>query len=438
MGPLVIGLRITISSTCAKAREIDVGGAEVVKSVSGRSLSIGRSAPAPIVSGSNACWIKELSGELEAAGKLLGRMECGRDAEKWLVSIGTCAIWKGMLALSARSLVNESNEHDTQGSNSPVITSSKGIFKATPKRSPSPPRAIDPTSSPSPTLAILYLETDAHNHVHSSAYDGGFLRLLGDLESFEARLVVFVDSLPHSTCPPHAALLAPTCIDFEHCGLCKTGRRFDAESSDSDDEEGGGLAQCAMREAMQALSSMIIVVRASSRPEKLRLALVGSGDIDREEERKLKEKRDSALLPMTPSALLNMPLSAPINPPSATLVANSISLPTVTTCQTLLAALDTIPTLILLHLITSRLPSSLHFQLPYQIWNLDYTQYAKELRGFAAAEEWTEEIAWEMSGEMTRIKEEGRMESLQGEGRLWMKCLGEAIKKVGGVEVCDI
>lgn len=438
MGPLVIGLRITISSICAKAREIDVGGAEVFKSISGRSLSIGRAAPTPTISASGACWIKELSVALEAAERLLGKMECGRDAEKWLVSIGTCAIWKGMLALSARSLVNESNEPDAHGSSSPASTNSKGLFKATTKRSPSPPRAIDPTSSPSPTLAILHLETDAHNHVHSSAYDGGFLRLLGDLESFEARLIIFVDSLPHSTCPPHSALLAPTCIDFEHCGLCKTGRRFDAESSDSDDEEGGGLAQCAMREAMQALSSMIVVVRASSRPEKLRLALIGSSDIDREEERKLKEKRASALLPMTPSALLDIPLPSSVIPPTPTLAATAISLPAVSTCQTLLAALDTIPTLILLHLITSRLPSSLHFQLPYQIWNLDYSQYAKELRGFAAAEEWTEEIAWEMSGEMTRIKEEGRMELLQGEGRLWIKCLAEAIKKVAGVDVCDV
>ncbi|GAA5937605.1 uncharacterized protein JCM15063_002065 [Sporobolomyces koalae] len=64
--------------------------------------------------------------------------------------------------------------------------------------------------------------------------------------------------------------------------------------------------------------------------------------------------------------------------------------------------------LILLHLMLSRLPRSLPFQLPHEIWALrgECDEYENELRGFAAAEEWAGEIAWEIKGEIVRVRQE--------------------------------
>lgn len=406
MNPLVASVRLSVTAICLRAQvaepAVAVGQPELKStSLPGaaglRSLSLGRAASASIASAGSVgpVWIRELAAALEAMAKLVGRLECGKDADKWLVSVGTCVVWKGMLALSARNVVEEAAP-------AVVPVALKGLFKSA-KRSPSPPA--------SPPLAPVDAHQSRHTSPTSSSSEIAFVRLLCELELLESRLTTFVHAL---SSPPHDnVLMSGTCDNVAACGLCKTGRTFDAESSDEEDEieAGQGLAQSAMREALQALSAMIVVVRASAHSQVLRRALlVDAGASDE-------------LVPLTPLALLAgtpVPVVEERGP---------------STCPTLAHALDTLPTLILLHLLASRLPASIGFRLPHEVWGLEWRDYDKELRGFAAAEEWTAEIGWEMSGEVARCVEGG---GLRAPERERLGVLAVAIRTRVRVEVVEV
>lgn len=409
MNPLVASVRLSVTAICTRARiaepSVAVGQPELKStSLPGaaglRSLSLGRTASANVAATTSVgpVWIRELAAALETMAKLVGRLECGKDADKWLVSVGTCAVWKAMLALSARNVVEE-----VAIPAAVVPAAPKGLFKSA-KRSPSPPA--------SPPLAPIDSLHPRYPSPLSSSAEIAFVRLLCELELLESRLTTFVNAL--SSAPHDNVLMSGTCDLVSACGLCKTGRTFDAESSDEEDEvdAGQGLAQCAMREALQALSAMIVVVRASARPEVLRQALlVDAGASD-------------PLVPLTPLALLAGPPLVPIEKERG---------PTI--CPTLAHALDTLPTLILLHVLASRLPPSIGFRLPHQVWGLEWREYDKELRGFAAAEEWTAEIGWEMSGEVGRIVEGRGMGERERER---VRVLGVAIRTRVRVEVVEV
>lgn len=542
MSPIMIGFRIELGKLCSKGREggkevleipLVVGGAgngSTSSSKASRSLSLGRSStPLPILSSSTSSitstsittggggeWLKDLIQTLDQSGNFLRRLECGRDTEKWLVSLGTCTVWKGMLALSYRSGFNSSMSSSSSSSlngngngngasggkgemvdgmtqlllsptHSPTITTTtKTLFKSTPRTSPS----LLPTtnnSSPSkleykalPSLLTspkLVASTSLHTITSSvpstssnttftssssssstttinsnnstSSPDIIFTSYLTTLESFEQILKSYVSHLTHP-CPIPNILISGQCNSSLHCSLCLTGRTFDAESSDEDEEEDEiELAGCAMRESLQALSALIIVVRASRIEGKLEEVIrftAGGGVGVCVEPYSMNrtggtgaggEKEMEEIKPLTPSLFLSSPL--PTFSPSSPVITIQAA-----PCPTLIYALDTLPLLILLQLLISLLPSSLDFSKPHELLDLNYTEYAKELRGFVSGEMMLEEIGWEIIGEIQRILDERVVSSgaeVVGKGGLnekernGLRLLGMCLRIRVGLEV---
>ncbi|PRQ71939.1 hypothetical protein AAT19DRAFT_10054 [Rhodotorula toruloides] len=267
-------------------------------------------------------------------------------------------------------------------------------------------------ASAASTLGLTGLSVLPPSATHLKPADIAFVRLLSDLELLEARLQAFLVaslSTPATVlAPSFAASSAESCPASNHsstgCGLCRTGRTFDDESDDSSDSEDDGevdhprggaapsepkresrLVLSAMREAMQALSAMVVVVRASRDPVVVKLALQGP----------------------TPSTTIT------VVPPSCSLSPS---------CPTLHSALLTLPPLILLHLLASRISSATGFRLPHEVWALrnGWAEYASELRGFAAGEEWAQEVAWEMHNEVERVLRGEKEKEGEGEAK-WRK-----------------
>lgn len=528
MGPLVQSARANIAETCLHARTVTKsecavncvqchqanpsggGGGNSALGLHGlaapapvthagkvsatsqlRSLSLGRSAsPAPSASsgvngsatghghghghgsGGSAgqqhtasAWVRDLASQFEAFGKVIGRLECGVDADKWIVTVATAAAWKGMLNLAARPIVASSVLFSTAPTPSVSVSSeSSSVHSPAPekprrglllgggaKKTPSPPQ-----SPPLPANRDLAAAAAAGGGDHAHA-EVAFVRLLFDVESLEARLKAFlVSSLStpaHVLAPAFASSVeCPAASSSSGCGLCRTGRTFDDDSSDSEDDDeaaaangtGGGdprshrpghesaresrLALSAMREAMQALSAMIVVVRASHRIQVLRDAVENRGaavtitPTAAAASSSITPGLESPQ-PMTPSTLFARSGAPPAAiPPSTSMTAAKA--PTVpaaplqsslATCPTLNSALLTMPPLVLLHLVAARVASPavdeeekrarLALHLPHETWDLreGWIEYASELRGFAAGEEWAPEVAVELGAEAKRV-----------------------------------
>ncbi|KAI5479273.1 hypothetical protein MNV49_003791 [Pseudohyphozyma bogoriensis] len=417
MGPLVLGIKEGVRSTCLSARALELPGPAGGATTGARTLSaIGR-APVP-VSASAPTWLRDLTSTLNGTGALISKIdgEDGKDRARWLVAVGTCAVWKGMLGLAARPL-HPSSTTAAEAPAKPVAT--KALFTKSAKRSPSPSRTSPPLGpAPLPAPDVL---------------DEPFIRLLAQLEALERSLVAFSTFLPPA--PREPATLDVTLCKGE-CGLCKTGRKFDPESEDDDEEaksidQAGGLAHYAMREAMQALSAMIVVVRSTGSADGRKKLAAALGTTHSPVV--APQREDEEIKPLTPSDLLSaLDKSVPAKSESSASLSSAMSSSTTSTkpaiCETLSAALDTLPPLLLLHVLVSRLPPSLGFQLPHQLWGLEWEAYERELKGFRAAEEWVGEIGWEVAGEVGRVEEglDGRREDLG--------LLKRAVRRVG-VEV---
>lgn len=434
-----------------------------------RSLSLGRSAPhllaittpVPPTSGSagnggvlssaaaaaaqaaataGPPWLRDLSALLDAVVRVVTRLEGGTDADKWVVSVATAASWKAMLHLSARAVVGAETGAKASAASAAAVGGEKGAAHPGQaplrrgllggvgiKKTPSPPQ--------SPPLPAVDVGGASMPHVAGpasavrvpSAADIAFVRLLSDLELLEARLKAFLVAglstpatvlAPSSTSAAPAPSACPAASTPTGCGLCRTGRTFDDESSDSssDDDDGEGpagvarrpdpsresrLALSAMREAMQALSAMVVVVRASKDLGVLRRAIEGPGG-------GAAPAPADAKAPLTPSALFALQAAPPAAPAPVSAPATAPTSPTAplsAQCPTLSSALVTLPPLLLLHLVAARVAPSSTLRLPHELWALrgGWDEYAAELRGFAAAEEWELEVAAELAAEAERV-----------------------------------
>ncbi|BGP18318.1 hypothetical protein JCM10213_008492 [Rhodosporidiobolus nylandii] len=506
MNPLIASGRLAVAQACVRAASegaVPIGEGQSTLGLNGvpspaprqsatsqlRSLSLGRASPAP-ASGATTptglvpapavataaalagpSWLRDLSSFLDAFARLVARLECGQDADKWLVSVATTATWKGMLNTSARiigavgSNGAEQEKHVLAPPSPPPVK--KGFLGGVSvKRSPSPP-----ASPPLPTVELANAASTATSATARLAgptpslapapSDVAFVRLISDLELLEARLQAFLASSvsnPSAVLTPAAPPATP-CPGGGSCGLCRTGRTFDEESSDSEDEDedddprhGGQrsepgresrLALSAMREAMQALSALIVVVRASKDVGVIKQAL----EAKPVERSKKQQEDDVPAQPMTPSALFALNTApAPSLTPAAGVNASPATVVTVlppasslsSDCPTLRSALAELPPLLLLHLLASRLPPSSGFRLPHTLWGLrgGWAEYASELRGFAAGEEWAPEVAWEMGSELERIVAERQMGGMgweRGE-KPASEALRAAIRRAGGAQ----
>ncbi|KAK4050209.1 hypothetical protein OIO90_005191 [Microbotryomycetes sp. JL221] len=491
MNPLIMSIRISVSLICGKARLGDAGDASPAglstTSTNGGGLplpstrdtgshlglhkhtgvralpSISRPSTPQAQAQQGPTWLRELTGVLEGTARMISKLECGKDADKWLVSVGTHAVWKGMLSLAARK-IPDGDDATVGGANltsstsfsssSTAATSStvskSGLFKST-KRNGSPP------GGGSPPLHADHLPLSTTSSTSPAVI--AFVRLIGELELLEQRLQTFMLAL---TSQPQVdpSTLHVGCVDVTKCGLCKTGRQFDAESSDDEQDEqeiaqAGGLAQYAMREAMQALSAMIVVVRASRQVDVLREALLldgfasdGSQVVETIAGNQGQDQATDAtdLTPLTPMALING-IGANVMDNKSTSATQSQSTEPrpsgIVVCPTLARALAEVPVLILLHLLASRLPSTISFKLPHELWNIDWRSYEKELRTFQAGEEWTPEVGWEMASQINAILESNN-DKTESKVRLpehdlaRIECLKIAIEKQAGVDVAAV
>ncbi|GAA5903340.1 hypothetical protein JCM6882_008139 [Rhodosporidiobolus microsporus] len=526
MSPLVGSARLAVADICERARlegvppafACAVEGGSSALGLNGlhppsavkqtatsqlRSLSLGRATPSPSASGASTpvpsssaaatahggaagpLWLRDLAAHLDAFARLVARLECRADADKWLVSVATATVWKGMLNCSARvigavgapPLAAAGAALDSEKRPPTPTTGKKGFLGGvTAKKTPSPPGSpplpgVDPLASGAATAASSATARLAHAPATApSTSDVAFVRLISDLELLEARLQAFLSASLSSASTVLAPAAPPSsaCPGGATCGLCRTGRAFDPESEDSDSEDDdephahgqahgkradpgreSRLALSAMREAMQALSALVVVVRASKDVGVIREALETRPPM--EEEKQEKQEKDAAL-PMTPSALFALGSAPAPAPASTTTAAANASTTTITllppssslspACPTLHSALLELPPLILLHLIASRLPFSLSsssstpFRLPHTLWSLrgGWTEYASELRGFAAGEEWAPEVAWEIGGEVERLVAEREMGGVgwaRGE-REACDALRVAVRRAGG------
>jgi hypothetical protein len=58
-------------------------------------------------------------------GKVIGRLECGVDADKWIVTVATAACWKGMLNLAATASSLRPRREGDLGAASPAPASAR-------------------------------------------------------------------------------------------------------------------------------------------------------------------------------------------------------------------------------------------------------------------------------------------------------------------------
>ena len=344
-----------------------------------------------------ACaYLKDLGSLLSATSRTFAWLS-GADSEiqKWKVSIGSSVIWKMLLAASSTTFEHQPDNQLRRHLTPPLGTAHLATDAAPPakrsmsamgmvrlrgsnapsgKRSPSPPRVLAGT------------------------------KLVTEMEAFESILEKFVASLlihPHE---PHAsAHINPNeaaCSRGKDCAVCK-GRYIPLDVEDSDDEE--ALPREAMQEAMTALSSFIVILRAfASEAQPVRTLLKAIAAVD-----------DIAL-------------------------ASDV-------CPNLIRALDTIPPLVLLQMVVARIPSYYGVRLPHELWSTTWKDYEQTMKGFHTGEEWVGEVGWELLKEVRRVHERltKEHEAEEGEDRDkvdeegWLALLNLAVTELAEVDDLD-
>lgn len=386
------------------------------------SLPLSRSAsPAPAMPIGPA-WLTELGAVLEGFGRLVKSMDCGATGDRWIVQIGTCSTWKGMLALSARVVDSDTTPAHTVPVGKAALFGASAKLKIAQTNTPPPLPPARPTELyPAPaSRASSHSRADIGRGVSpargltlQSPRERSLHRVVAELEMFESRIRSYVTYLSSPIAPPAPwvdACLSPA------CELCRIGRGFDPESASDEEDDASpyGLAQGAMREALQTLSAMIVVAMATSQPRLVKEAL----------EARHVAKHAPVKAPteaLTPSMMFAT--NAVHNTPSA-------PAPQSKACPTLLSALPEVPPLLLQQLLVARLPRTLSFRQPHDLFERSFPSYAAELRGFAQGEEWEDELAFEVGAELVRVRGEVReLTEVEWEG---LEVLELALREVEG------
>ncbi|KAI9603657.1 hypothetical protein KEM48_000418 [Puccinia striiformis f. sp. tritici PST-130] len=288
--------------------------------------------------------LRELINLLEGIRKVLFvKLACGAESQRWMVSVATQAVWKGMLvfATSAFPLPTQAPQSSRTSQATSATHSNEGYLGLrgarhilhTGKRSPSPPLK--------PEMAL-----------HQE--------LVQNLKVFSVAISDFVKDI--AGIDPRSANSSLSCAG--ECNLCAQG--FSVNPGDD-----GDLVREAMNEALEALSALQLVASSLLQPDRLRNSLIAC--------------TDSA---MTLSSSLATRRAGDAQP----------------ACPTLTLALKELPPFILLHLIGSRISKDAGFRLPHDVWGISWADYQEELKGFVAAERWLPEVAHEMAQEVRRIQ----------------------------------
>ncbi|OAV90310.1 hypothetical protein PTTG_28367 [Puccinia triticina 1-1 BBBD Race 1] len=349
MGPYVLEIKKQVTSCILKYQSVESSTVPAAKG----HLSLSRTIPSL---GGYGTWmttahphepLRELINLLEGVRKVLMiKLACGAESHRWMVSVATQAVWKGMLvfATCAFPLPTPNSQHSRVSPATPSAhlidsySSALGLRGARHilhpvKRSPSPPLKSDVT---------LHQE------------------LVQNLKVFAVAISDFVKDI--AGLDPRSGNSPSSCTG--QCELCAQG--FSVNPGDD-----GDLVREAMNEALEALSALQLVASALLLPDRLRSSLIACTDA---------------------STTLSLSL--------ATRKAGD----TQPACPTLTLALKELPPFILLHLIGSRISKEAGFRLPHEVWGISWADYQEELKGFVAAERWLPEVAHEIAQEVRRIQ----------------------------------
>ena len=351
-------------------------------------------------------YLRDLASLLAATSRTFSWLSTqDADHHQWRAQIGSTVIWKMLLVISSRrvegfggTVIQRRGSPPPGGVTAPSAPpvarrsmSSMGMGRLRPssasgKRSPSPPA--------------------------SAALSAQALKLVAEVEAFESILEKFVSSLlpsPSSTWDGHAVSAdgdhnAIPCSKKKDCPSCR-GRYIPLDLDDSDDEE--ALPREAMQEAMAALSSFIVILRG--------FATCGS----------------SAVATWTFVRCISAVDDIRLAPQD---------------CPNLIRALDTVPPLILIQELVSRVPVYYGLRFPHELWGATWREFEKTMRGFHAGDEWVGEVGWELLNEARRVRKDlaqqrgldpmlAKDEEVDPDG--WLELLRKAVTDLAEVDDDD-
>ena len=243
MGPYLVTAKIFIMAKVAHFRHPDAAASHHGTAVKTLPITLTRSNPpvahsqaSTTLSAKTPARLRELATNLEALRKLfMIKLACGADSQKWVVSVASQAVWKGMLAFAARSAPLEARMGTPPSPPSATHRTGRGLLRGS-GRSPSPP----------------------HRHSKSPEHLGQ-KEILGEIACFSIIIGKFIEGIAGLPEPDKLAGECPYGTDCEYCrqGLSvKTG-------------EDGDLVRDAMNEALEAISASQLVLRAATDPSSL-------------------------------------------------------------------------------------------------------------------------------------------------------------------------
>lgn len=396
-----------------------------------RSLSLSRvgvsaghhGAPASPASGAGGYpvpgYLRDLSSLLAATGRTFAWLSVAElDHQKWKVQIGSLTIWKMLLVISSMRVEGTAGaairrrQSPPAGMGGGTVDGAAGASAAAPlpRRSMSAMGMgrLRPSSSGAGAALSSGKRSPSPPASHGSAGESALVRqsskLACEVEMFESILETFVASLlpsRSSAWDGHAVDAAgdpnaAPCPRKKACPVCR-GRYIPLDLDDSDDEE--ALPREAMQEAMTALSSFIVILRAFAvDPAPVPTMLRAIEAVD-----------DLSLAPEL--------------------------------CPNLIRALDTSPPLVLLQEIVSRIPRAYGFRFPHELWSTTWRDFESTMKGFHTGEEWVGEIGWELLKEAKRVhaallrEEYGDEKAVDPVG--WLRLLRDAVTDLAEVDDLD-
>lgn len=369
MNPLVHAIKVGAADTVSAA-----------KSPLSRVPSAGR-VPEPTMTSistpvaAQPVYLRELHNQLEAALQLLKSSNCDQEVDKWIVNIGSHLVWKAMLNYASRPC--------------PPPGSKPSAVPGHLSRSNTPSRGK--------ALPLLRNNKRGHSPPPGGIPDDPHERLVSEISTFRAVITTFTSTVLTSPAPPNEEALRAAGNINE---LCEVFDLLPEIPSDEEDDSEPDLAHEAMHEALLALASFELSIRALKWPDELTAAFIYDDD-----ESSSSDDDDPA---RKPSAVFQ--LTGPASP--ATRVAAEKAkqgqkpnrlIPLRMPNPDLDRALDTLPPLITFHMLASRIED---FRLPHEIWGLvgGWQQYDTQLNSFSAGDNFKEEVGWEMVAELDRAR----------------------------------
>ncbi|WFD36828.1 hypothetical protein MCUN1_003718 [Malassezia cuniculi] len=220
-------------------------------------------------------WHRELEERLEAAYRLLvPRLSdrCGEDGHAWFISVAIHVIWKGLVVLTSRSVMEPVSSVESQLSNPSQRISSgatSGVLLSLLARDSSPTRRVPTPMAIASALRNSLSRPQSRNRYASSGEESPEITTPDE----EARMILTVAADEENGYVVNPLLVAEQVYDLQmfermvlnFCGEGTERHRFGflrrRSEGDSYAEDEDDIALAALQEALDALQSTIAVLR---------------------------------------------------------------------------------------------------------------------------------------------------------------------------------